>query len=201
MLRIAFIAFFILESILLVSAIKSNFESTSSKVFGSYLQSSFGMAGNGQISIKYDVNALYSGMDYTSYVLVLIVTEAQKNGWYSGMSNAPVNIYTLCNAPSQYRERVYGTGTISFNVTGSDRFSVLVLQCLNGNSNNPVKTKIDLSMVNARPLKDGYQHLPIQDVMYVRVLEGELILYVFLLIGLIGQYIFAWYPTVIKLDS
>ena len=174
-------------------AVKGTFQQTSSNVYGNYLQQSFGMAERGLISLEYNVKASDQLIPYQSYLIVLILTEAQKLGWYGGMSNVQSNINTLCNQPSLFRQKIYGQGSINFETQNTDRYSVLVLQCFQGYSNNPISASVTYSMTNARPVGNGYSHMAIQDVTYVRILEGEIILYVLMLAGLIGQVLFARY--------
>ena len=44
-------------------------------------------------------------------------------------------------------------------------------------------------MVNARPVSDGVSQLSIDTVMMPRVLEGAIILYFLMLLGLLGQMV------------
>lgn len=181
---------FLFSFITHILAVKTSFEIQSINTYAASIEQSFGMAGNGAISIDYNVNAAHDGA-YVSYVLILILTEAQRLGWYSTINNSPGTVNNICNQPSLFRQRIYGDGTINFDVTSTDRYSVLVAQCLASTPGNPIKVNVDLSMTNARPASDGVSHLPIQNVMYVRVLEGEVILYVLLMVGLVGQFVFA----------
>lgn len=53
-------------------------------------------------------------------------------------------------------------------------------------------------MVNARPLGDGESQLSIDTVMITRVLEGTIILYIFMLVGLLGQIFISRYAIALK---
>lgn len=179
------------------SSIKVQKEITSSKIFGEYIQKSFGMAAGGEVNINYKVSFSDSNLVSNPYPLLLIVNEMQ-NDWYSDITNDPSSEYIseLCTTPSLERKVLDGTGSLSFLITdtlGSDQYSVILLQCREVLESNPVTYNLDLDMLNPRPKGDGHSHLPIDMVMYTRVLEGELILYCLMLIGILGQFYFSWY--------
>lgn len=52
-----------------------------------------------------------------------------------------------------------------------------------------VAVAITTEMVNARPVSDGVSQLSIDTVMMTRVLEGVIILYFLMLLGLLGQMV------------
>lgn len=152
------------------------------------------MAVGGRIDVDYSVGPKNVSAPFDSYLLLLIVTSAQKESWYGGLgdSDADVtkNINTLCNQPAMLRKEIIGTGSVRLDIDyslGVDEYSVAVLQCRQGYSNNPTLIDINLVMLNARPDSDEYSHFPIQQVMEVRVLHGELIVYALLILGMIGQ--------------
>ena len=180
------------------------------------------------------------------YVLLLILSESQKFGWYSaylsgtGTTDASIvgtillfqiftahtkscnnELGTLCTLPSTFRRQVYGSGKLTYEISATDgaaEYSVLALQC-----KSPVPQSqytfckkgfslfvfhlffhywlifcytalaITTEMVNARPSGDGVSQLSIDTVMMTRVLEGTIILYFFMLFGLLGQILISRY--------
>ena len=91
------------------------------------------------------------------YVLLLILSESQKFGWYSaylsgtGTTDASIvgtillfqiftahtkscnnELGTLCTLPSTFRRQVYGSGKLTYEISATDgaaEYSVLALQC------------------------------------------------------------------------
>lgn len=174
--------------------IKETYSKQRSGIFGDYLVNDFGMAVGGVIQVDYHVVPKYQTEQFDSYLLLLVISSDQKDSWYDGLGDSDgdvtKNINMLCNQPAVYRQELFGSGTINFDISysvGVDRFSVGVLQCRAGNSENPISMDITVEMKNARPNSDEYSHFPIQQVMQVRVLEGELILYALMIVGMIGQ--------------
>ncbi len=151
------------------------------------------MASRGLVKIKYDVLATNGTEPYESYVVILILNEAQRSSWYNGLDKtvSSSNIASYCSQPSLLRKLVYGTDTIFYEIDsalGSDQYSVAVLQCLSSVTNNPVSVNVHASMKNVRPESDTeYSQLPIDEVLYPRILEGETIVYSLLIAGLLGQ--------------
>lgn len=175
--------------------VKVDYSKSASYQFGEYVQKSFGMAENGVISIDYNVYPQDPSLPYESYALILILNDAQQRNWYSLLDNSEAdivdNIDGLCNQPSLQRIQPWGAGRANLTITpsiGSDLFTVVVLQCRVGDSDNPVTVEVDLSMVNARPEGSGTSHLPIQFVMLTRVFQGFIIAYSLLVVGILGQY-------------
>lgn len=171
---------------------KTTYSSQSSEYIGTYLQKSFGMATGGLIHLDYSVMPTNVSASFSSYALFLIVTEKQRTSWYDKISDSSLadNIDQYCTQPSMLRRRLFGNGTINFflsNSIGHDRFTAIFLQCRKGTEENPTITHLSLQMKNAQPHSDEYSHMPIEEVMTVRVLEGEIIVYCLLLLGLIGQ--------------
>lgn len=151
-----------------------------------FIENSFGMAQGGKIDIIYEMNP--SNLE-RSYSIILIISESQKRGWYSGVENGQTDTYTLCNQPSLYRKTIQNSGNISYSVKENDKYSVLFMQCRK-NDRSDQTINIHLKMMNKQPSGDDYSYLPIQKVMMLRVTQGALILYSLLLIGLSGQFVF-----------
>lgn len=194
--KLIFLAALVLLS-LYCSAIKQTTDHKSGGVFGKILVSRFGLAEGGLIEVDYDVSAQHEDQPYESYMLINIMTNAERNNWYYQLddseSTIKANINSLCSQPAILRRVVYGKGKLSLRVDssiGRDRFSVALLQCRDGSNGNPVRADITVEMRNPRPdSDDGYSHLAIEDVMVVRVVEGELIIYSLFILGLIGQIV------------
>ena len=158
--------------------------------FAKAVQEDFGMAQGGVISLTYSI----SPHNFTAYAypLVVIVTAQQKLGWYGGLGDgtSPQSVGNLCGQPSMSRYAIAeASGTIFYNVPTTDLYSVIVMQCYT--SPVDIDMSIDGSMVNLRPYSTYYSHLQIQDVTLVRIFEGEVLIFVLFLVGLIGQMVFS----------
>lgn len=171
-----------------VNSLITDFGVTSSNTYASQIVGSFGMAAEGKIDITYSVHAQNESTNFNSYFVLIILSEAEKLGWYDGNLQ---NTKTVCNQPSLLRDRVYGNGNITFTTKVADRYSILAMQCRSALVNNPITASVHVSMRNANPTSStSYSHLEIQDVMTLRVMEGELIIYSILFVGLVGQFYF-----------
>ncbi|KAJ1437755.1 hypothetical protein B484DRAFT_428190 [Ochromonadaceae sp. CCMP2298] len=173
------------------SSLRLDHSTKSSKVFGEYVVSNFGMTVGGVINIDYHVTAEASAND--SYVLLLLVSETQSKSWYEKIQDEDSvadNIDTMCNLPSMLRRVISGAGSINVPLTydlGTDRYSIVLLQCRKGNAKNPVSVTLNVEMKNPRPYSSEYSQYAIQSVMLVRLLEGQVILYALLTLGMAGQ--------------
>eukprot|EP01032_Pedospumella_encystans_P013610 gene13610-15660_t len=152
------------------------------------------MAVGGVVEVDYNVRPQNVSAPSDSYLLLLIMSSDQKDGWYGGLGKSDTdvtqNINNLCNQPAMLRREIFGSGSIKFDIdyaVGLDQYSVGVLQCREGYTSNPVSVDLTLNMKNARPESDSYSHFPIEQVMEVRVLQGELILYALMILGMCGQ--------------
>ncbi len=84
------------------------------------------------------------------------------------------------------RRQIQGTGTVHYEVIpsfGSDQYSVAIIQCLAGQTS----VDVEVQMKNARPEGDSYSQLPIDEVLFPRLLVGESIVYSLMIAGLAGQ--------------
>jgi hypothetical protein len=191
---------------------------TSQQPNGRLLQSSFGMAEGGIISVKYDITPTSPGLPFNTYFLILLLTEDERSFWYSalGASDSTLSINSMCSAPSWKRILITDVdsfqGTFNMTVshdTTSTQFSLAVLQCLPGYSMNPITLSVHYQMKNPRPTTPvqqysnydvdflgDYSHLSIQDVMLSRFYGGSIIIYVFLVIGMIGMMWHAGYVLI-----
>lgn len=173
-------------------ALHRTYDNTKSEVFAEFITQDFGMAVGGTIDINYNIAPKDITQPFDTYVVIIVITHDQVEGWYSDMKDgADVNaVSTLCSQPSMFRQEVYGLGTLSYEIDyaiGDNRFSVGVLQCRNGYENNPVSVSVDLTMMNPRPDSHEMSHYSIEHVMEIRVVEGELILYALMILGMAGQ--------------
>ena len=178
----------------LTRGIKVTYTSEKSGIYGDFLVNDFGMAVGGIIEVDYSVAPKDITEPFDSYLVLLILSSDQKDSWYGGLGDSDntvtKNINTLCNQPAMLRKELIGSGSVSFDINyavGTDRYSVALLQCRTSSSNNPISVDITLVMKNARPDSVNYSHFPIEQVMEVRVLEGELIVYALLILGMCGQ--------------
>jgi hypothetical protein len=177
------------------SSSRTAYSSQSSGVFGKYVVTNFGMTVGGLIDVEYDVGPVDASLEYESYgsyVLLLVVGEKQTEDWYEKLEDDEIDMDQFCNLPSMMRRVITGQGSVTLPVTydlGTDRYSVLILQCRTGNALNPTQVKLNVEMKNPRPYSDEYSHYPIETVMTVRLLEGEMILYALLTLGMVGQLV------------
>lgn len=170
-----------------VYSIIANFEYTSTGVNTNYVVTQHGMSDVGHIEINYVVAAVNPGFPSTFPLLLVIINEGQREGYYSTSGNN-------CNKPSLYRQMLYpGQGNITYQPTTADQYSILLLQCRNSNPLSPVKANIEAILKNPYPSSPGWQYLPIDEVTYVVVLEGLLIAYLVMFAALSCQVYFAWY--------
>jgi hypothetical protein len=170
--------------------VKKTFSKSSSGQFADLVVKEFGMAVGGTVDIEYNVFAQNEAQNYRSYVILLVLTHDQNEGWYGDIGNSNPDVTTMCQQPSTVRQRVYGSGSITLDIDasiGENRFSVAVLQCFEGYSDNPVTVDVTAVLKNPRPMSDEYSHLAIQLVMETRILEGELIVFALLILGMAGQ--------------
>jgi hypothetical protein len=176
-----------------VFSVKKTFNKISSDEFGLLVTKSFGMASKGLIQISYDISATNKTAAYNSYVVILILNEVQRTSWYNGLDKdvSYKSIASYCVEPSLARKLVYGTNEIVYEIDpslGSDEYSVAVLQCASSSESNPINVHVHVTMKNIRPEdSNNYSELPIDEVLYPRILEGETIVYSLLIAGLGGQ--------------
>jgi hypothetical protein len=97
------------------------------------------------LDINYDVRAVVNTLPketrpatrFDSYILLLVLTQAQSDGWYGDLDDAGQaavvrGIEDLCNRPSLLRRQVNGTGFLQYELQISDapsQISVLALSC------------------------------------------------------------------------
>ena len=162
------------------------FSTVSTNIFTQIITESFGMSDQGQIDITYSIGP-ESGISYpASPLLIAIINEGQKYGYYSNLAQ------NTCNLPTLFREVIYGNGNITYYTSeGADLYTVLIMQCRNGNPLSPVSANVQVTMKNPKPNGSGYQYLPINQVSYISILEGLIICYCILIGALVLQMAFA----------
>jgi hypothetical protein len=102
-----------------------------------------------------------------------------------------INAATVCNRPSELRYHITtASGNTTYTARSTERYSVLLLNCRETKANNPIDVKVKVSMENLRPERNEISHLAIEEVMVPRILEGEILIYTFMLLGLVGQFFF-----------
>jgi hypothetical protein len=177
---------------IVVMAEKVSFNKKTSELSGVLLSKDFGMATGGVIEIDFKINPSDSTLNFSSYVLINIVTNEQLTSWYSSLQleykelgSSTANKY--CMQPANSRQLSFGMGNFSYVVPAVDRYSVIVLQCRQGYESNPVSIDVHACLTNPRPSSSSVSHLPIDEVMIPRVLEGSAIIFGLMLAGLVGQ--------------
>lgn len=196
-------------------AVIQNVHESSSSPIAKYVQTRFGLARGGTIEIDFEVAPKFSDQPNEAYVLILLVSEKERLGFYDSLVPADGDltngntVANLCIQPSLVRIIAEGSG--SYNLTigeglgdglVDDLYSVILLQCRAGYSSNPVDIYVRVEMKNPRPHGDGYSHLSIHTVNYLRIFSGEGILYMILILGLLGQLLLYRYAfSYEKIDS
>jgi hypothetical protein len=183
---------FISRSLLLISlfysihGLISNLDFTSTGPSVHTVYESFGMSAVGIIDIQYEVGPLYPDLSQSAPILLIIINEGQRLGYYYHLTDNP------CNRPTLFRQIIYGKGNITYYTTrGADQYTVLAVQCRDGNPDNPVHVSITATLKNPYPYGSKYQYLSIDQTTYVTVLEGLLISYFVLLTGIGFQIYFS----------
>jgi hypothetical protein len=167
---------------------KTTFSSNSPDVFSNVFVRSFGMTSAGSIDINYEIGPDPSN---SSYIMLVGVTESQRIGWYSGAGDAG-SISTVCQQPSQYRTILApgSSGNFTWSPVNVNEYSLIAMQCKPTSDSVSISISADIYNV----LSDGSTgYLSIEDVMLIRVYQGEMIAYALLLAGLFGQYYFRKY--------
>ena len=183
-----------------VLAINYKYKSTKSGPFSKFLVKSFGMAHGTQAEINYQImyqpvstppNSTSYGADY--YILLLILTSNQ-NQWYSsGGSDKLDAVQSMCSTPSLQRYILTDqNNSISYTLPVADQYSVLLLQCYTlPNSEDTIEFDVQVVMTNPMPYSsDKFSHLPIQYVTILPLLQGELLMYCLLILGISCQIYF-----------
>ena len=161
------------------------FTKISTGVFTQIITESFGMSDRGQVDITYSIGPK-SGVSYpASPLLIAIINEGQKYGYYSNLAQ------NTCNFPTLFREVIYGNGNLTYYTPSADLYTVLIMQCRDGNPLSPVSANVQVTMKNPKPTGSGYQYLPINVVSYISILEGLIICYCILIGALVLQMAFA----------
>jgi hypothetical protein len=170
---------------------------SSSSPFAKAVVKKFGMAIGGQISIEYSVYPQNPSVESDGYVLILVTTETEREGFYSDIGEStvtnPNSVANLCMQPSM--ARIFASNSGSFNMTIADNFeseqySILLLQCRSGSATNPLQISVTINMKNPHPTDSSFTHLAIEDVNLLRIFGGEGILYMLFLLLIAGQFIF-----------
>lgn len=165
----------------------TQYSTTSTGVFTSFITETFGMSDQGVIDITYSVGPSAGESYPAAPLLIAIINEGQRLGYYANPSP------NSCNLPTLFREVIYGEGNITYYTSvNADQYSVLVMQCRNGNPAGPTHANIQVAMKNPRPSGSGYQYLAIDQVTDISILEGLIICYCILFGALACQIYFAW---------
>ena len=144
----------------------------------------FGLAVGGLVEIEYKVVTTSRDETYSGDVVLLLITDLQQLVWYSNAET----ISTLCSQPSMFRRELRGQGREAVIISPDIRrnlFSAYLLQCRA--SSDPVEISVTATMRNPRPNSSEYSHKSIKDVSSLQLLEGRVIVYALLVLGLLGQ--------------
>lgn len=125
---------------------------------------------------------------YSGHVVLLLITDWQQLVWYTSTITSTT---TLCSQPSMFRRELLGQGretvVISPDISRS-LFSVYLLQCQA--SNDPISISVTATMRNPRPSSSEYSHMAIEEVSGLQLLEGSIIVFTLLVLGVLGQLYF-----------
>lgn len=203
--------FLLIAQLLAVTAVYREVSTKVAGLMGSAPVVQFGLAQRGTINIDYsimlngEVTTLSQLEKYNLYFLAAVINEDMRTTYFDEFLEGQVfelgagESETLCNAPTIARWQLYGTGNITHTLTGRDaraeRYTAMLLQCRSGLAASDtgfptMDVDIAVTMTNARPEGDGISHLGVEDVMMVRSLEGQCIIYMLMLGGLLAQM---WY--------
>lgn len=186
---------FCLVSLASVTCLINRFENTYVDKFAVSIMDKFGMAEKGNIKISGYIKGLNLTAQMRSYVVILVISDAQRVGWYGDLTK----IEYICEQPSFMRGVSVGAGVIdlSYDTTSMDIYSVLILQCWPGIAASPMKLQITVTATNPTPNSNSKIYLAIQDVMLVPIFQTDIVLCVLLFIGLLAQFNFlsSWNST------
>ena len=174
--------------------IRSQLSLSISDHISTYLINDFGMARGGIVNIVQHQQMPFNALNTTimSYVLILLIGSEQKSNLYVNLDK---DMSYLCSQPSWLRFPILipdiDTGSISYEIEYLDRYSVAALNC-NDDFNFKMITnfsKVDLEIVLTNPTNAGLEqyHLPIEEVMVLRISAAQIIFYAILLLGLYLQ--------------
>lgn len=181
-----------------IQAINYHYKSTKSGPFSEFLIESFGMAHQTEASISYQIaynpiDAMNTSYSANYYILFLILNEDQKSWYGAGGTSRLSAIQSMCSTPSLQRYIITDqNNTISYTFPSADRYSVMLLQCYTlPNSDDTIDFDVRVVMTNPMPYSSNkFSHLPIQYVTILPLLQGELVIYCFLIIGIFCQIYF-----------
>lgn len=145
------------------------------------LRSRFGLVEGGEIRIDYRLS------DDEVNLLVLIVNDHQYFGWY----DVPLrdnDASTICGLPSIYREMISGNGTIRYPIPSTDKYCLVLASC--NQLTSPVSFHATVEMMNPAVDHDGWNYLPIERVILLRLFIGDFVAFFCLFIVLLGQLYF-----------
>lgn len=183
------------------ASIYQTYSSSSTGYFSTFIVSNFGMARGGQINIDYDISstALSPTTISNSYILLLILNGQQAgNGWYNSIgSSSQSDLATLCTQPSQFRQQLTNAGNITYNISlmhgEVSQYAVALMQCRSiASLSDSIDISVTVSMLNPQPYSSDFSHLPIDEVVVTKVLEGEIIVYFLMILAMMVQYYFSW---------
>lgn len=190
--------------------ILSKFYEESTTYGGTFVVSEFGLARGGMINVMYNISAVLNPQSnqtlnaaYNSYILLLFLNfEEANNGWYHGLFNSGsfnslgTLAESMCMQPSLFRKQLIGSGNITYEINmqhdESSRYYAALLQCRTLPNNPVIQIDLSVEMKNPQPYSSEYSHLAIEEVMYTRVLEGEILVFVFFIVALSAQWYFSF---------
>jgi hypothetical protein len=158
------------------------------KFFGPHakaLRSRFGMVKEGEVRLHYRMS------ESDVKILALVIDDPQYFGWYDSLLRAD-DAVTLCTLPSMYRTTLIGNGTVAYSIRSTEKYSVILVLC--DEIPTPTNFHVQVEMVNPTVEEDGWNYLPIERVLTLRLLMGKLIAYLCMLLSLLGQFYYSKYP-------
>jgi hypothetical protein len=153
-------------------------------------------------------NTKYSQKSMGGYFLMLVLNDNQMGSWFPDIGTKdPSSVSRLCTQPAAVRHHLIldanGQGNFTYTVPASNQmgastdaqYSVALLQCYNLKlAAVALQVTAKTEMYNIQPTGAGKSYLSIDNVPKVRILQGELIVYVLFVIVVIGQILLSMKP-------
>ena len=117
-------------------------------------------------------------------LLGIILNDKQYYGWYD-IPISENNINKLCFLPSIIRFQLYQNNTLEYQIESTERYTILFLLCQEYPSE--VHLEATIEMINPTINQQDWNHLPIEEVVFIRLYMASFLGYLILFIVSIGQ--------------
>jgi len=156
-----------------------------------------------EFSARYPV---YSSKQMGGYMMVIVMKDEQKSDWYRTVPTTDVNeMSQLCTQPSIYRHRLefnaLGQANFTYRISetmihADSQYSLALLQCYSLTSPGiALAVAATAEMWNVQPGNTAAKsYLGIEDVLKIRVLEGDMLIASLFLTILVAQIVLSMKP-------